>query len=181
MVNGRVDLNSDEVLDLVRSARLGDRQAMTQLVVLLSPIVRAHAKRVFVSDEAEREDLFQEGMFGVIEAIRKYDASRGASFLTYVNLCVRWKLLEATGGSPDEGSLLPDSEVENVGSDLKPYAYVELTDFISKRLTALEFDTLRLFISGYKYQQIADKLGTTVKSVDGTLQRVRKKLREYFD
>ena len=40
---------------------------------------------------------------------------------------------------------------------------------------------MKLFLSGYSYAQIAEKLGTTVKAVDGTLQRVRKKLREYFD
>lgn len=178
MTNATPDLNSKEVLDLVEAAKAGDAKAFSQLVVLLTPVVRAQTKRIFVNGKLEGDDLFQEGMFGVMEAVRKFDASRGASFLTYANLCIRSKLLSATGGTQDEN--VPDSDVENVSSDNEQFAYFELLDFISERLTQREFITLKLFLSGYSYTQIADKLETTPKAVDGTLQRARKKLKEYF-
>ena len=126
MTNTKLDLNSKEVLDLVRAAKSGDTKAFSQLVVLLTPVVRAQTKRIFVTNDLEGDDLFQEGMFGVIEAIRKFDGSRGASFLTYANLCIRSKLLSATGGGAEENA--PERDVENVSSNNGQFAYFELLD-----------------------------------------------------
>lgn len=181
MKNGAIDLNSKEMLELVEAAKQGDKRAFSQVAVLLTPVVRAHTRRMFVSNGLEGDDLFQEGMFGVFKAIKNYDASRGASFLTYVNLCIRSKLLSATGGMTGDSTVSLDEELLPVDGSRNNYAYLELMDFIRDRLTAKEFATLKLFLSGYSYAQIAEKQGSTVKAVDGTLQRVRKKLREYFD
>ena len=148
MSDGRLDLNGREVLELVEASKNGDSKALSRLVVLLTPVVRAQAKRIYLNNSLERDDLFQEGMFGVFEAVEKYDASRGASFLTFVNLCVRSKLLSAVGDSVS--------------------------------LTERERRTLKLYLSGYSYQETADRTGSTVKAVDGTLQRVRKKLKNYY-
>ena len=178
MTNAKPDLNSKEVLDLVEAAKSGDARAFSLLAVLLTPVVRAQTKRIFLSNSLERDDLFQEGMFGVIEAVRNFDASRGASFLTYANICIRSKLLSATGNGADDSAA--DADVESVSSNNEQFAYFELIDFINKKLTEKEYTTLKLFLSGYSYQQIADRLETTSKAVDGTLQRVRKKLKEYY-
>ena len=180
MGNGRIDLNSDEVLGLVSAAKLGDRYAMTQLVILLSPIVRAQVKRVFIPAEVEPDDLYQEGMFGVLDAVKSYDASRGASFLTYVNICIRSKLLTAVKNSLSAIPLDNGTSLERT-ADSDEVSLYELVDYMNSKLSKKELDTLRLFLSGYTYEQIADKFGTTVKSVDGTLQRARKKLKNYRD
>ena len=43
-------------------------------------------------------------------------------------------------------------------------------------LSKLERDALGLYLYGYSYQQIADHLQITTKSVDNAIQRVKKKL-----
>ncbi len=179
MSDSGFDLNGKEVLGLVESSKNGDSKALSRLVVLLTPVVRAQAKRIYLNKSLERDDLFQEGMFGVFEAVEKFDASRGASFLTFVNLCVRSKMLTAVGGSG--GDSAEGDAIELADSDSKQNAYCELIDFINSSLTELERLTLKTYLSGYSYRETASKLHTTVKAVDGTLQRVRRKLMNYYD
>ncbi|MEG0018692.1 MAG: sigma factor-like helix-turn-helix DNA-binding protein [Hydrogenoanaerobacterium sp.] len=45
-------------------------------------------------------------------------------------------------------------------------------------LSPFEQKTLRLYLSGISYEDIAKAQGTTPKAVDNALQRVRRKLRE---
>ena len=45
-------------------------------------------------------------------------------------------------------------------------------------LSALERETLSLWLAGYDYGEIARRLGTTPKSVGNALQRARRKLKQ---
>ena len=54
--------------------------------------------------------------------------------------------------------------------------YAAVADSIEHSLSKLERDTLGLYLYGYSYQQIADHLQITSKSVDNAIQRVKKKL-----
>jgi len=54
--------------------------------------------------------------------------------------------------------------------------YAAVADSIEHSLSKLERDALRLYLYGYSYQQIADHLQITTKSVDNAIQRVKKKL-----
>ena len=75
-----------------------------------------------------------------------------------------------------------DEGVENDNSaDMRIYADLEIADFMEKKLTPLEIRTVKMYALGYKYQEIADRLGTTVKAVGSTLGRVRNKFREYLE
>ena len=54
--------------------------------------------------------------------------------------------------------------------------YAAVADSIEHSLSKLERDALGLYLYGYSYQQIADHLQITTKSVDNAIQRVKKKL-----
>lgn len=57
----------------------------------------------------------------------------------------------------------------------------EVTGFWLYRiqLSERERSILKLFLSGLSYGEIAQKLGSSSKSVDNALQRVRRKLKKY--
>ena len=44
---------------------------------------------------AENEDIIQEGMIGLIKAIRSYDEKKGAAFSTFASLCIKRQLVTA--------------------------------------------------------------------------------------
>ena len=51
---------------------------------------------------------------------------------------------------------------------------------IADELSEREWQVLQLFLNGHSYRQIAEKMSISEKSVNNTMQRVRKKLRGIF-
>ena len=47
---------------------------------------------------------------------------------------------------------------------------------IKKELSKLEQQVLKLYLQGLSYEEIAEQLGKTEKSIDNALQRIRGKL-----
>ena len=83
---------SDEALCALVSA--GDREAEETLVRRYYGLVRSCARPLFLVG-GDSEDLIQEGMFGLIQAIREFDPSKAAAFHTYAEVCIRNRLYSA--------------------------------------------------------------------------------------
>lgn len=72
----------------------GCEDAFSQLVQRCASIVRRHAA-MYRSVQLEAEDLEQEGLVGLLSAVRTYQESGGASFRTYASVCIRRRMLSA--------------------------------------------------------------------------------------
>ena len=83
---------SDEVL-CAASAR-GDSRAEGELVSRYGWLVRACARPLFLAG-GDGEALIQEGMLGLLTAIRRFDSGRDASFRTFAEVCIRSRLRTA--------------------------------------------------------------------------------------
>ena len=72
---------SQELTDetLCRLAASGDRVAEERLVMRYNRLVRMCARPYFLAG-GDSEDLIQEGMVGLLAAIREYDSSKAAVF-----------------------------------------------------------------------------------------------------
>ena len=79
---------------LLKSALEGDRVAEEILVERYMQLVRSCARPLFLAG-GDSEDLIQEGMFGLLSAIRQYDTSSGTSFRTFAEHCIRMRLYSA--------------------------------------------------------------------------------------
>ena len=79
----------DETLCLL--AADGNRDAEELLVTRYHRLVRTCARPYFFVG-GDSEDLTQEGMVGLIKAVREYDASKEASFRTFAEICIRNRL-----------------------------------------------------------------------------------------
>ena len=64
-------------------------------------------------------------------------------------------------------------EMQNLREECK-----QILDAIETGLSATEKSVLKLFLSGLSYCEIAEKIGSSPKSVDNALQRVRHKLKK---
>ena len=81
---------SDE--ELCRRAAFGDRSAEETLVRRHYRLVRSCTRPFFLAG-CDSEDLIQEGMLGLLKAIREYDPRKEAAFRTFAELCVPSGLL----------------------------------------------------------------------------------------
>ena len=68
----------------------------------------------------------------------------------------------------------PSPEESLIGENSAEY----ISEIIRKSLTDREYQVFTLQLADLTYEETAEKLGTTAKAVDSTIQRARKKLRE---
>lgn len=181
------DKSGDATSALALSAQRGDREALSHLAAEMIPLVRSQAAK-YKSFLLDRDDLFQEGMLGLLSAVRTYSKNGGASFRTYAAVCIHNHIVSAlrksTGGAqaaefvPLDDRFLPDAAQSPEEQQMLRDECEKLLQSVSTRLSPAERTVLRLFLNGFSYKEIAEKIGTTPKSVDNALQRVRHKLKK---
>jgi len=168
----------------------GDRSAEEALVLRYTRLVRICARPFFLAG-GDSEDLIQEGMLGLLAAIREFRADRGARFSTYAQTCVRRRIISAVraaaGGrhaplndyvSLEPSLLLADMESPSNPEDVVIHqeALRALESAIESQLTQLEAQVLARFLEGSSYAEIAETVGRSPKSVDNAVQRIRRKI-----
>lgn len=70
--------------------------SMNDIVLQYAPLVKriAHHLLLRMPSSVQIDDLVQSGMIGLLEAARKYDLSKGASFETYAGIRIRGAMLD---------------------------------------------------------------------------------------
>ena len=154
------------------------------------PLVRSRAN-AFRQSGIETEDLIQEGLIGLLYAVRAFRQECGASFETFAYVCITNRLRSAvvrlgkqlSFASP-EGDMADMMGLVGRESEEDPqelFISGEEAQLWLKRadelLSPMENRVMRLYLGGYSYQEMAAALDSTPKSVDNALCRVRKKLR----
>lgn len=176
----------------------GDSQAETELVQRYGRLVRACARPLFLAG-GDSEDLIQEGMLGLLTAIRSYDPGRDARFRTYAEICIRSRLLTAVraaqGGKHAplnysvsyEPPLFDGTSAHLFSSAESPEDVVigreelkERLDALKGQLSELEAQILAPYLSGLSCGEIAQRVGRSQKSVDNAIQRIRRKMARSF-
>ncbi|MDX1511759.1 MAG: sigma-70 family RNA polymerase sigma factor, partial [Nitriliruptorales bacterium] len=80
--------------ELVTRARAGDDLALSELLNRYRSFARSKAATYFIMG-GEAEDVVQEGMIGLYNAVRDFDPTNGASFRAFADLCVTRQVLTA--------------------------------------------------------------------------------------
>ncbi len=185
----------DEALCALAAA--GDRQAEEVLVTRYNRLVRTCARPFFLAG-GDSEDLTQEGMVGLITAVREYDAGKEASFRTFAEVCIRNRLYSVLRASardkqqPLNQSLsLDDSHFDSnpLTSGTSNLAQRNPEDFlidrehtaallsgVRKQLSEFEAKILGFYLDGLSCREIAKAVGKPPKSVDNAVQRIRRKV-----
>lgn len=88
----RFDAMTDE--EIIACAHAGDRTAEEYMLLRYKNFVRSKARSYFLIG-ADREDIIQEGMFGLFKAIRDYKPDRLASFHVFAELCITRQIITA--------------------------------------------------------------------------------------
>lgn len=173
--------------DLILRARQGDGDAMAEIVSQYKGLIRSVANNFYLVG-GDKDDLLQEGMLGLFNAVNNYDGNKG-SFPSFVKLCVYRQIVNAVRSSNNDKNKALASSVElsalNDTADgldnpldvlLKKEYAEKIQQVIDLELTKTERQVLRLFADGYTYEDITAATGKSFKAVDGALQRARKKL-----
>lgn len=189
--------------ELQRLFLSGDSSAANELVLRFGRLVRICARPFFLAG-GDREDLIQEGMLGLLSAMREYDPDSGTSFKTYAELCIKRRLISAVrsasrlkhaplnDGVSLEEILSDETQTRSVYTgeafsrtpEEQVLARESECDFISsysRYLSPFETEILEHYLNGLSYAEIAAACGRSQKSVDNAVQRIRNKLARHLN
>lgn len=185
---------------LICRLRNGEDEIMDYLMIKYKSMVRRKARAMYLIG-GDNDDLIQEGMIGLIKAVRDFDSEAGQSFSSFAELCVSRQMYSAIASSKrkkhiplnsyvslyDEGNhedekALPlidtiEPAVENNPETLyfgkeSSEAFIEE---LKENLSDLENRVLYLHMLGTNYRDIANLLDKSPKTIDNALQRIRTK------
>ena len=191
---------ADEALCTLAAS--GDRIAEEALVMRYHRLVRICARPYFLAG-GDSEDLIQEGMVGLLAAIREYESGKAASFRTFAEVCIKNRLISVIkaaardkhiplnnyvsfetplfSGNGDHyaygaaDQLQEDPEAILLGRE----AFQERMRALEGQLSGFEASILRLYLNGLSYSEIAAEVNKSPKSVDNAVQRIRRKLAQH--
>ena len=174
-------------METILKAKQGDANAMNEICTEYKGLVKSIASKFYLAG-GDNEDLLQEGMIGLFKAVGNYDPNKGA-FPSFVKTCVLRQIIGVVKKANDNKnrSLTNYVELSQIydlaqigGSPLDMLIEKEGSEkfyqTINEKLSPLEKEAFLLFSLGYDYQEICTELGKSYKSIDGALQRARKKL-----
>ncbi len=187
---------------LLKLAQAGDNSAANTLLVKYIPLVYSVCQDKYLPG-ADHEDLMQEGLMGVMDAIKDYRTGEGC-FSSFVMLCVNRKIADALkianrkkhgplntyvslqANVGDEDGITYEDEIaapDDVSEVLSPEDILirqedesTLDLRLKKLLTPLELNVLLGILDGRSYSEIAEKYEISEKSVDNARQRIKNKI-----
>jgi RNA polymerase sporulation-specific sigma factor len=151
----------------------------------------ARLVRPYYLTGGDRDDLYQEGMIGLLTAIRRYDPGRSDNFEAYAALCIRSRLYDALrlditarrraqqtldGLSAALRPPAADPEALTIASE----SAREIEAHLHGLLSAFEACVLDPYLEGFTVSEIARRLLRTPKQVENAVARIRRKLAAYL-
>ncbi len=186
---------------LIALAKQGDATAYDRIVRRYYGFVRLKASSYFLTG-GDADDLIQEGLVGLYKAVRDFRSDRESSFRNFAELCITRQIITAVktanrnkhsplnqyvsfsatpasaqDGEPTLDEVIPGSPVHDpVNQVISSEELRSLVDCLATALSELESRVLSLYLDGYSYEQIGERLGCDTKTVDNALQRVKRKV-----
>lgn len=189
-----------ELNDIALIAAKGNVNAIEYIVNSFKGFIKQKAKLFFVSG-ADSDDLVQEGMIGLLKAIRDYSPDKNAGFKTFADLCISRQIFTAIKASrckkhiplnsyislykeigDNDGSehylvdeLNTDEQTDPMQEIIRREELNDVSKVLNEKLSNFELLVLSKYMEGKNYREIAQEVNKPAKSVDNALQRIKQK------
>lgn len=202
MQKNNYNILTDE--EMVKMAQEGSVTAEEFLIKKYKDLVKIKSSTYFIIG-GDKEDVIQEGMIGIFKAIRGFDEDKEASFKTFAEVCINRQIISAIRNANmqkhqilnESLSLSSDNDPEgeqktleerlpaNRGDDPETLMLMkEIGQYLKEEsheiFSPLEQKVWDRMLQGKKYQEIATELEKSPKSIDNTMQRIKKKIYTYL-
>ncbi len=191
------DENDYELLYLIKEENEDAKEVFFEKY---RPLVEMKANKfysMYKNNGYELNDLIQEGMLALNSAIKDYEHEKDVKFNTFANVCIDRQLLSyirdfnrqkhqvlnssvSIDAEDKTGRVLLDILNDDTKNPENKFVNEEeikdLKNKMKENLSDKEKEVFDLRFEGFSYQEIARLLNISVKSVDGTISRIKQKL-----
>lgn len=155
--------------------------------------------------EIDLEDLYQEGLIGLIDAVSSYRDDKNSSFGTFARICINRQIrtalrkyrsetyrllsravsLDSPINDDEDLTLIDTIAINNREGDPVFHVQVEWAKnqipLIKEGLPDYQWEVYQYYMHGYSYLEIAEYFKISQKDVDNIIQKIRKKISGLFD
>ena len=195
-----MEITDTELLEQIQE---NNEEALEKLIerykVVINGVLSKY-KREASTIGLDVKDLYQEGLIGLITAIKRYDELKDASFRTFANLVIERQIIDliktnkrmkhmALNNSISLDSLLDEESDESLYDKIEADNYTPITKLISdedkvllkNNLTDFELKVYELKYEGKSNKEIALILDKNVRSIENTIQRIKVKFKDIIE
>lgn len=196
------DMTDEEIVFL---AQKGCCDALDYIILKYRPKAEIKVTSYYLVG-GDRDDLIQEGLIGLFNAILSYKKDKASSFRTFAELCIERRIYSAIKSAhrkkhlplnsyvsldkpnKDDNYDSPLSNIVAVDSGANPEeivinreSMIQMNSKLAEVLSPFECKVLSLYLKGKTYNEIAVCLSKEPKSIDNALQRIKKKWEKLSD
>lgn len=158
-----------------------------EILTEYAPLVKSRALK-FLNNNCELDDLIQEGSIGLLSASRRYNGELSA-FTTFARRCIDASIIDYLRKSSKlsqipESMLVDISDVQIADLSVDPEHAVSVKDEYmltlekaGNSLSGIESVVFSELLHGFSIDEIAERNGMNVKSVNNAIWRIRTKLK----
>lgn len=165
------------------------KEAVTEIISRYMNLVLKRASSLS-DNSSDLEDLTQEGLLALFNAINSFDQDNGAKFSSFADVCVSNRIKNAAAvitKHKEKELAVIEAENDMAREESSPESIClekesgnRIKKEIKELLAPLEVKVFELYIEGRSYREIAKSLDIPEKSVDNAVFRIRKKLKHLF-
>lgn len=162
---------------------------------ILSIVINKYAKTL-TQYNISHEEVYQEVLISFFKAIEEFDEAKEAKFSTFINVCIRRKIMSIIkqhkttkslvnsnfSNLEDDFLILENKYLADKNNNHNPSYRTEQKEIINEKITNLEKNLSKKELlvwkymkEGYKIIEIAKILKISEKDVYNTIWRIRKK------
>lgn len=179
-----MEFSESSVSELITQVRGGNQTVFSKIVDIYSPLINSMVSKFNINrTDMETQDLKQEAVIALYNAVCTYNPEkREVSFGLYAKICIRNRLISEIRRQnkrnlkKNTSNLYYETDPEKVAISRENIAH--LMNIIDKKLTPYEKSVFWLYILDYSYRTIANSLGTSEKSVDNAVYRIKAKIKK---
>lgn len=190
MIHDAKNLSDKELIEVIhRENGSQSKDSKDAVSIIISRYMKLVLKRANTCSDnsSDLEDLTQEGLLALCNAIESFDCENGASFSSFADACITNRIRTAAQiiakhnrndltVIADENDIADaDSSPENIC--LEKESDTNIKKLVGSVLSPLEKRVFELYLDGRSYREIAEILGISEKSADNAVFRIRKKLK----
>lgn len=167
--------------ELWQRIKFGDEKAREEVIISYRPMVFWLAKKFHVPSDSY-QDLIQEGMVALIEAVDRYDAKRGAKFITYAYYRIKGRMVNFLERSEAKAPKPIDIDDRLYESNIASYDdegwLIDLEAAI-RSLSEREAEIVRAIdLNGLSVKEVARKKGVDISYIYRLRRRAIAKLKK---
>ena len=171
--------STHNISELLKLAKLQDRSAQEEILKIYTPFIKKIVRYygLFLTKE-DRDDLYLEALFAALKSIDGYSENYG-NFENFLFINVRNRILDFLRKRKIEVPL--DEAISKTYDFESEFEIKEEIEEFKKLLAPKEMKVFELYLEGVKIRDIARLLNEDYKSVDNTIQRIKKKAQKFIN